>query len=67
MGDPSQRSRYLRPKDVVTRYRISIPTVYRWRRDKKISSISKDGITLMEVESLEAYLRTWKRRGKEKE
>jgi hypothetical protein len=38
--------------------------VYRWLKAEKISGISKDGTTLVEVESLEAYLRTWKPRGK---
>lgn len=65
MDDPSHPSpRDLRPKDVVARYRISIATVYRLLKAEKISGISKDGITLVEVELLEAYLRTWKPRGK---
>ena len=51
MDDPSHPSpKYLRPKDVVARYRISIATVYRLLKAEKISGISKDGITLVEVE-----------------
>jgi hypothetical protein len=63
---PNPSPKYLRPNDVIARYRISIATVYRWLHDEKLGGISKDGITLVEVESLEAYLRTWKPDGKVK-
>jgi Helix-turn-helix domain len=53
---------YLRPKDVKVRYRVSQATIYRWIRAKKVEAIHKDGITLILVASLEAYLATWKRR-----
>jgi predicted site-specific integrase-resolvase len=53
---------YLRPKDVKARFRISEATIYRWIRAKKVEAIHKDGITLILVASLEAYLATWKRR-----
>ncbi len=56
----------MRPKDVTIAYRISIATVYRWLKAEKISGIGKDGITLISTESVEAYLKTWRPRGKEK-
>ena len=55
--------KYLRPKAVALRYSMSVPTVYRWLADGKIAGVTKPGMTLISVESVEQYLATWEQRG----
>ena len=55
---------YLRPRQIKERYGISIPTIHRWLSEGKIEGISNGHITLIDVESLEKFLSTWRKRGK---
>ena len=55
--------KYLRPKAVAERYSMSVPTLYRWLADGKIAGVTKPGMTLISVESVEQYLATWKQQG----
>jgi predicted site-specific integrase-resolvase len=62
MESATTQPKYLRPRRVAEQYGISIATVYRWIRDKKIDGVSKADVTLVLVESVEQYLSTWRRR-----
>jgi predicted site-specific integrase-resolvase len=55
---------YLRVKQIKERTGISIATLYRWLNDGKFEAITNDSdtITLIDWESFEKYLATWKKK-----